>query len=326
MKQFVEDIHFDLDELKAIKASDLKVNLFCDGHLFVLLSKSQKPFLILKAGDVVTEEFIEKYFHSNILLLSVNTTLYISKLEDAWSNFKLSNNELERINNSKEILECSKEYFSEYSESILGVALVYFKHLYKFPRKHLLDQYESSSVLNQRSLIVAFFTTLLAINDNNNDYEFLRDLFTISFHLDSGLYKSGELTHYLLQASERERVAKNGRTYIEALEPKSYERFIKHPIESYRFLMKHSVFISNKKLIDLVRYQHEERNGLGFPFGVRHEVTNRVEEYISIADNIVPFMMSSFAAGDSAEYKFELESYCNSSNLKLAHSLHKEVA
>lgn len=326
MKQFVGDIHFDVDDLKAIKASDLKVNLFCNGHLFILLSKSQKPFLILKAGDVVTEEFVEKYFNSNILFLSINTQAYTNKLESTWIDLKNSRDELQRINNSKAILERTKEYFSDFSESILGVALIYFKNLYKFPRKHLLDQYESSSILNQRSLIVAFFTTFLAINDDNTDFEFLRDLFTISFHLDSGLYKSGELTHYLLQASERERVAKDGRAYIEALEAKSYERFVKHPIESYRFLMKHSVFINNKKLIDLVRYQHEDAKGAGFPFGIRHEVTSRIEEYICIADNIVPFFMSSFVAGDSAEYKFELDSYCHNSDLKLAHNLNKEVA
>ena len=306
MTYVINDISFDLNDLTSVDISAFKVNSFADSHVFLIFEKVKKPFIILRASEVITQGFLKKYHNSKLFVLKVNSKKSKFKLKSLLTELRYAEDELTRQEVSKEILDTSIDIGQSKQESILGVCVEYFQAFYSLPKKYLLEQFEQSSALNQRSLVVATFAVMIAIKDKNVDFNFLKDLFTISFHLDSGLYQGKNLNHYLINACERQRVYADGRDYLRLCNKSSLKHFISHPEKSYDFLKSLEVFIQNKDLIEIVRLHHELEDGSGFPRGTKHQVLSSIEEYIALADGLVSFDVRDFTEGDGHIYGQEL--------------------
>ena len=306
MTHVIDDISFDLSDLVSVDINAFKVNNFAEGHIFLIFEKIQKPFIVLRASEVITHEFLKKYHGTKLYTLNINSQKEKLNLRSLLTELRYAEDELTRQEVSRELFEVSIQIGQSKEESILGICIEYFTAFYSLPKKYLLEQFEQSSALNQRSLVVATFAVMIAIKDKNVDFDFLKDLFTISFHLDSGLYQSKKLNHYLINACERQRVYADAREYLSQCNKDSLDHFISHPQKSYEFLKSLEVFIQNKELIEIVKLHHESEDGSGFPIGTKHQSLSSTEEYIALADKIVSFDVRDFIEGDGHTYGQEL--------------------
>lgn len=310
MKQVINDIHFEAEDLVQVRINSFKIDTFIDGHLF-LKSKSGKLFLILKAGEVLTKEFSLKYFKYDLYILKVNSADIMLNIEKLICDFKLAKDEVFRRDSAKRLLDYCLEVIQDYDESILGICISFFKEFYSLPKKNLIEQYEASSVINQRSLLIGTISTLFALSDSHCHFNFLKDLFSLSFHLDVGLLKNNEVCYHLIRACEEERSDNNGRMYLESIREEKLETFINHPVNSYEFLKRQIAFFDNKKIIKIVSRHHENSFGNGFPRGSVYEAQTEAELYLNCAESMVSFDLKNFGVGDTVDFIFELKEFSN---------------
>lgn len=308
MKQVINEIHFEADDLVQVRVSSFKIDSFIDGHLFIKTKKG-KLFLILKAGEVITKEFSLKYYNQDFYILKVNSKNIDSDIKKLVKQLKEASNEVDRRSSAIALLDFSLEIIQNYDESILGVCTAFFDEFYRLPRKNLIEQYESSSVINQRSLLISTFTTLVAMSDSHCHYDFLKDLYSLAFHVDVGLLKDNDVCYHLIRACEEERSENNGRLYLESVSEDKLEVFINHPTSSLDFLKKQIAFFSNENLLDIVGRHHENSFGKGFPGGTVYEAQSDAELYLNCIESIVSFDLKNFGAGDAVDFLYELEQF-----------------
>ena len=61
MKFNVKGITFSKDELSTIALKEIDINTISRSHLFFIPSSGKAAFMLLRAGDFIEPEFIEKY-------------------------------------------------------------------------------------------------------------------------------------------------------------------------------------------------------------------------------------------------------------------------
>ena len=85
MNYNVNGIAFSKDQLTTIKLAEIKPHRISHAHLFYIPANGKNAFMVLRAGDYVEQEFIDKYtakgiesFHSLVISSREEIMLYRS--------------------------------------------------------------------------------------------------------------------------------------------------------------------------------------------------------------------------------------------------------
>lgn len=299
----VKGIIFSKEDLETIAIDELNVNSISPAHLFIFIK--DKPFLMLRAGDLISAEFLNKY-QSKGLTSFYNLPILNKELYDdfaiSFKRLKSFKKRSEKLKTVEEIYQkFATSYWLESDESFLNFAMAAYDVFYNLPVECIQDLQEKSQILYARALLSSSITVLNAMMDQINDFDFLKDLFNTCFLMDIGLIQNGDFNYLMAKACEYERNHPGtGLSWLKAHPNNTYEGdiFYKHPQASYAIAKKYLETFRYPELIEYILYHHEKTDGSGFPQGISFSGMAYNEVYLMLADYMVPFGEHIFHRGD----------------------------
>lgn len=299
----VKGIIFSKEDLETIPLDSLKLNAISPAHLFIFIK--EKPFLMLRAGDLITAEFLEKY-QSKGLTSFYNLPVLNKELYD---DFAISFKRLKSLKKRSERLKITEEIFQKFAssywleseESFLNFAMAAYDVFYHLPVDCIQELQEKSQILYARALLGSSITVLNAMLDKIDDFDYLKDLFNTCFLMDIGLIQNGDFNYLMAKACEYERNHPGtGLSWLKSHPNNSYEGdiFYKHPQSSYNVAKKYQDTFRYPEIIEYILYHHEKTDGSGFPQGISFSGMAYNEVYLMLADYMVPFGEHIFQRGD----------------------------
>lgn len=305
----VKGITFNSHQLLEIPLSSFDVNKISRFHIFYMLGSGRKCILLLRAGEIISQAFIEKYQSKNVnslMGLEVVKEHDLVPLKDLWNQLKAVSSQKKQLEIKDEILlkfMHDNEKSSDYS--ILNFVISCHEEFYQFPNDLLLKFQNKSYPLFTRSLLVATFSVVSSMAHDICDYSFLEDFYNISLFLDYGLIESSEFNYMISMACETERKKPgSGTSYLELHQRSDAEIYLfkDHPNRSARFLKEYKDYLNHAELIEFVKFHHEKKDGSGFPKGLYYSGLSQTEMLLAFCDNLVPFEEHIFMREDG--YKF----------------------
>jgi hypothetical protein len=289
----IRGIRFSQNDLEIIKIDDLAKFRLCPGHLYYFSKASNKPFFMLQAGDVVEENFLSKYrsagFDSFYILKFINYE-NIEKFKYHLINLKNAKQEKDRWLERNAILDLFKlNYVITKNTSLLEFLIAFDEVLSKVPSEIVEKYSELSDSLYRRSIICSAFSALIGLLVGYIDFEFIQDLYHLSFFKDYGLVDE-KFNYSILKACELER--KNPGSGIKHLaKSEQFLDFFKsHPEQSIKKIEDHAKDIFNyPELIKAISMHHELSDGSGFPRGINHLAVSDWESVLTLVEYIVPY-------------------------------------
>lgn len=305
MKYTVNGITFSKDELDTISLDEIKVNSISHSHLFYLSPGAKNAFLLLRAGDLVEEEFLNKYKEKglkSIYELPVAEVEDIDFYRELFRNLEQARNEKERQVIAQSIAKkFGEDYWQESNKSILSYALTCYEHFYKFNPEVIQKLQEKSMTLYSRAILGAAISVMTCLVHRICDPYFIKDLYNSVFVMDYGLLEADEFTYTLAFACETERNNPGqGLNYLREnnRSKEEQELFLNHPIISSEFAAKNIDIFFNPEIVDVIKYHHEKVDGSGFPEGFSYSAMSDFETFLMFSDYIVPFGEHIFQKGD----------------------------
>ncbi len=303
MRYSINGITFNVEELKSVKLDQLKESSILDAHLFFQPVKAMKPILLLKAGDIVEAEFLEKYKTQNIeSLCSLPLSAGQSNYQECFSRFTNAENEIERQIVAQEIVELFMNDFYLENENIsfLSYSKFCFEYFYSLPTKVATNLSSKSLVLFSRAHLCASLGIMTCLVNKIVDPAFLKDFYNVIFCMDIGLLDEGELSYSVLDACERERVSHGGIDFLKNQKrpQREIDLFINHPRRSVAILEKYKSYFNSPEIIDFIKYHHEKADGSGFPDKIPYDSITNIETFLNFSDFIIPFRSIDYFIGD----------------------------
>lgn len=301
----VNGIAFSKDELTAVKLSDLKLDAISHSHLFFIPASNRKAFLILRAGDYIDREFIDKYKAKgieSIYALEVASIDDIQKLRSLFLEWKNGYNEKNKqIGAQRIIKEFGNDFWRLSKSSYLSFVLVCFENLYKLPNE-VVETYQATSLtMYSRATISASLSVITCFVHRIVDPLFVQDLYNVVFALDYGLVTTGEFTYSLAQACEAERNNPgSGIEYLNKMGRPAGEitAFTQHPVSSAMYVEDQKEIFTYPEVSSVICYHHEKVDGSGFPSGVSYSGIGDLETFQMFCDYVVPFQEHIYQRGD----------------------------
>ncbi len=289
-------------DLEIVSFEELKNNKLCPGDLYYK-RKSGKFVCLLSSGSLVTEQFVEKYTSrgiAEIYLDKICDDLNIQRGVKLFTEFKACDLEEDKIKLREDILNWFFNIYilGEREGSFLDVVTVGMKVFMHFEDEFLHWYQDQSIIIYNRSCKIASMSAVMALMLGYNDFNFLLDLYHITFLLDFGLIKDG-ISYNVMTACEKERECIGaGQIHLEAhvTHKNEIEQFLNHParsvLESKKFGQRK---FNYPELIDFIKIHHENRDGFGFPIGLNQE---------EIADwESIPMLLDCLFSYDEIKYK-----------------------
>lgn len=304
----VNGIAFSKDELSTIALKDLKVGSISHAHLYYIPASGKNAFGILRAGDYVDQEFIDKYTQkgmTSFYALEVANSDEIGKYRALFANLKNTMNERERQVAAQDIMkQFGTDYWKESKASILSFALTCFDHFYFLPDE-VVEKYQNTSLtLYSRSMISASISVMACFVHRVVDLDFIKDLYNTIFVLDYGLLEGNQFSYAIISACEAERNAPgSGIEQLRKLNRPLDEitLFTEHPTQSAKFIEQHKEKFIYPEIIDVIQYHHEKGDGSGFPNGISYSGIGDFETFQMFCDYLVPFKEHIYKRGDGIE-------------------------
>jgi len=302
MEFTVKGISFSKEDLETISLDELVVNSISYSHLFVFVK--DKPYLMLRAGDLITEEFIEKYQSKGLASFFsksiVNTETY-NQFKDRLRKIKTLPKKLKKEQLPLLFNEFSNAYWQESEKSYLSFAMACYDIFYNLPSECITSLQNKSQILYARSLIISSLSVMTALIDNIMDEKYLRDIYNTAFIMDYGLIRNGDFNYLLSKACEYERNHPGtGLSWLKSHPQNTYEAdvFYQHPKTSYLEAKRYEESFHYPELLNVITYHHEKTDGSGFPQGFSFSGLAHNEVMIMMADYLVPFHEYFFKEGD----------------------------
>tara|TARA_Y100000780_G_scaffold232594_1_gene268529 strand:+ start:202022 stop:203080 length:1059 start_codon:yes stop_codon:yes gene_type:complete len=305
MEYSVKGITFTKDELELVKLSDIDANSVSPCHIFTFIQ--ERPFLLLRAGDFVEEEFLVKYKRKGIqsfYCLNIASEKESQKYKTIFSKFNNAKNEIQRRRVKDELVKIfADDYWKQSDKSFLSFVSACFDQFYNLPEDVVVSLQESSLVLYSRALLTSSFSVMNCVMHSILDTNFISDLYNASFMMDYSLGGRKEFNFLLSIACEKERNAPgSGIEFLKARNDASKEllEFTEHPNLSAELALEHSNCFYNPETVDFIRYHHEKADGSGFPGGHTYGAISETETILMFGDNITPFEEHIFQNYDGA--------------------------
>lgn len=294
MKFTVKGITFSKEELETIKIDDLKVNSISYAHLYIFVK--EKPYLMLRAGDLITTQFIEKYKNKGLASFyakSIVNKETFQKFKERLLKVKSLPKRKDKLKNVQYLInDFSFAYWQESPESYLSFAMACYDTFYHLPSDCILELQAKSQILYARALIISSLSVMTAVMDKFYDEKFLRDIYNTAFIMDIGLVQNGDFNYLLAKACEYERNHPGtGLSWLKSHPKCTYEAdvFYQHPQSSYRMALKFEEQFHYPELLKFISYHHEKTDGSGFPGGFTFSGLAHNEVMIMMCDYMVPF-------------------------------------
>lgn len=306
MQYSVKGITFFEEELSTIRLEELKVDSISPCHLFAFIKTT--PFLLLRAGDYIDQEFIDKYKAKGVesfRSLPVADSKDIAEFKQLFSKLRSARTQREKFSVRDEIiLLFGDHYWRETDRSFLSFVSVCYDEFYRLPISKIQKLQASSMIIYSRALISSAISIMACITDSILEKEFLEDIYNASFMTDYALTADGELSFLLTQACEHERNRPgSGMVYLERYENASVERqlFFNHPRKSAEAALECAQSFNFPEIIEHISYHHEKTDGSGFPMGISYSGLAQNETILMFADHMVPFEEYIFQTGDGSK-------------------------
>ena len=317
----VKGITFNIDELTLINVSEIKTETISRSHIFHLFPNKKRAMLLLRAGDFVEPSFVTKYLDKGVeslYQLELITDDEIDFFELNWKQLRQAKSEQQkRLIRDRFMKQFSHDYQQEKDKSILGFVVSCFDEFYNLPPHILNHLQDQSMLLYTRSLLISAVSSITAMSNNILDYDFIKDLYNVSFVMDYGLVESGNFNYALSTACEKERnTPGEGVIYLEDSNRPEIElqTFIQHPNISYSALEEYQEYFIYPELLDFIKLSHEKSDGSGFPNGYTYSAMSHCETLLSFCDYLIPFQEHLFKKGDGN--KVLNEYFSNLKNMK----------
>lgn len=302
----VKGIAFSKENLATISIDDLKIGGISPAHLFIFIK--EKPFLMLRAGDLITAEFIEKYktkglssFYNLPILNEESKDHFVQKFK----RLKSSRTRIERKKSVQEIYQkFALSYWIESEESFLNFAMATYDVFYSLPDSIIEELQAKSQILYARAILGASIAVMSALMDDIDDFQYIQDLYNTAFIMDIGLIQNGDFNYLMAKACEFERNHPGtGLSWLKSHPNNTYEAdiFYKHPEASLKIAKKLEEHFHYPETNDYILYHHEKTDGSGFPQGLSFSGLAYNEVYLMLSDYMVPFGEHVFQARDGFE-------------------------
>jgi len=313
------DQYINSDELRLIPMRDLKKLTICPGHLFYSMKGGRKINLILRAGHIITTDFILKYESGGVYGLhiwpvqdKINTMLAKKIFKDLKNETDEKKKNLLRI---KFINWFSKIYWEEELRgSLLDLVCACDETFFRLSPELHENIYESSHEFFNRSHLLASLAVGLSICIGYSDFKILSDIYHACFLLDYDLMDSN-LDYRISKALEFER-KESGRGFKYLIEQNSpqkvIDKFRQHPIESRKKIYEFADKIFHyPEIISLIDIHHEDINGMGFPNELFSGELNDLESLVITLDRLLEFKDVRYFREDGFGYLKKLFNFDN---------------
>lgn len=296
------------EELKIIKFDELLKYAISPGFIFYLSMETGKPFLLLNPGDVVEQEFVDKYqnkgMRSFFILEAVNDA-NVQQFKLLFERLKDRQFDEERTQASFDILELFKSIYwkGESPGNILDLIFSLNTLFYKLDEKIAQEMQKVSNLMFTRALMMGALGVVTALIDDVNDFEMLQDVYHACFLLDYGLV-SEDYSYVTGQGIEEERMTPgSGLTHIAS---NTYNKddilfFRNHPMKSVSSIRdEYKKVFKYQEVLGMVIKHHELKDGSGFPFGLLEKEMRSFETIPIFIDHLIPTTGLKFREGDGA--------------------------
>lgn len=305
MEFSVKGIQFNKEQLVNLPLDELHENSISRHHIFHLLSNGRRCVLLVRAGEIIKKEFLDKYKSKGGEFFSVLTVAH----EEDIGQYKLLWQELQNAKTQKKQLEIREKIYHKFlkdnleksEKSLLPFIISCFEQMYHLPMEFVLNYQDISHLLFTRGLLLGSFSLLTVMGQGICDYEFLKDFFHITLFMDYGLIENGILNYMMCMASEAERMnAGHGlRLLYEKKRPQTEsEKFKNHPTKSFEKINTFKELFTYPEIIQFIKYHHEKVDGTGFPNGYYYSSLGETETILHFCDNFIPFEEHIFNLND----------------------------
>lgn len=306
MPYTVNGITFTEDELTTVAMSDLRSGALSPAHLLMFIK--DRPFLLLRAGDLVDDLFLEKYSSQGVesfKALVIAPEKDVNDFKFAIRKFFKMAPEVEKLAARDEFTKLfGDRYWKKSRSGLLEFTKACFDELYALPMETFENVQETSYLLSSRALFSGSIAVASAIFENITDYNFLKDIYNAAFMMDFGLTQAENFNYYLMQACERERLSPGtGLIFLEEKNRPKAEKdiFFNHPRLGRDLCKEYEKEFTYPEVIDHIRFHHEKSDGSGFPSGHSYSGISRTETILSFADYMAPFREIIFTKSDGNE-------------------------
>lgn len=294
------------EELKIIKFDELLKYAISPGFIFYLSMETGKPFLLLNPGDVVEQEFVDKYqnkgMRSFFILEAVNDA-NVQQFKLLFERLKERQLDEERTQAASDILILFKNIYWSGSTpgNILDLIFSLNITFYKLDEKIGQEMQKVSNLMFTRSLMMAALGVITALIDDVNDFEMLQDIYHACFLLDYGLV-SDDYSYVIGQANEEERIHPGqglGHIATNTFNKDDILFFRNHSAKSISKIKDEcmKVFKYQEVLVMILRH-HELKDGSGFPHGLMEKEMRSFETIPILIDHLIPSDDLKFKEGD----------------------------
>jgi len=301
----VKGISFRKDELSTITMQEIEINTISRSHFFFIPASGKTAILLLKAGDFVEQEFVDKYVErgmESIYQLEIahpNDSQIFTKYLNALEN---ANNERDRRLAKDQILKVFADfYWKDSQKSFLSFAIATFDQYYALPSE-VVDKYQASSlVLYSRALLSSAISVATSLISGMVDPMFLKDIYNASYLMDYGLLESSDFNYVLSLACEEERNKPGEGIDILEAHHRSKEDiniFNDHPHLGADYAQLHKEIFFYPEIAEVIRFHHEKVDGSGFPEGLCYSALADTETTLIFSDYMVPYNEHIFKLGD----------------------------
>lgn len=312
----VKGVTFTKDKLETIKLSELSKLGIAPGHVFLFVNS--KPFLLLRAGDIVDKFFIDKYSDkgvTSISFLPINNSECIEDYNYLWGKLRDAKLETHRKKIRDRIIKkFHDDYWSDDGKvSLLNFIFSCYQSFNRFENTLIEEFHESNTVFYIRALSASAISTITSLSNGFTDFCFISDVYNTTLALDISLIKTG-LSYHMVNACEAERNgAGNGMAYLERNKCPEGEMyfFTKHPELSFNYISQQENLFYYPEVAQAILYHHEKCDGSGFPNGISYAGISSWESITSFCDYVIPFKEHIFHSRDGKslmkDYFYELK-------------------
>ena len=316
----INGISFNKTDLVTVPIKNFSVGTISNGHVFLILGN--KPFLLLRAGDYIDGEFLQKYLDRGLesfWFLEIADKDTITKYHSLFSELRNSkSSKLQAISSEKIYISFVKDFILENKVSFLSFIVAAFNTFYRFDHGTALKFHQTSTTLFDRALVTSAHSILVTMSNGFKDYNFIRDIYNLAFIMDIGLLE-GEFSYNIQKACEQERnYPGTGTAYLQSVskQPEELDLFMHHPSFSMHYAESMPDRFEYPELCQVLAIHHEKFDGSGFPNGYFRSSISSWECILNFVDLVTHYKTRNYNKGDGKSILNETSEYLKSLETK----------
>jgi hypothetical protein len=290
----IKGISFEIKNLNSIDMDSLRVNTFSESHLFYLTTH-KKPFLILRANDLIDEAFIQTWKARGIkklYSLNIFPKQDLQQFKEAFQKLKNQKDEFEREKACASLLKLFEEtYLNAYNQtSFYGLVTLLRSEFVTLDASVVAQHRKNSFLIHSRSEVVATLSVVCALYLGYTDYYLLRDLYYSCYFGDVGIlnnYFDFSILEGLKNKHSKQEITLSQRQILE-----------KHPqLSESKVLGSYKRLYTYPELIYLIGRHHilSKINSMGIALVSEYSDLDLIPAFF---EEVVPFEEMIYFSGD----------------------------